>query len=107
MRKLLIILLLSVCGSIVAVGQNLEFVKYNFHNKKAFKEAVKNLKQGDKLFNAKNPEYSQALNYYYVAQNINPYNAKLNYKIGKCLYYMNKDKAKPYLLQGETISFTG
>lgn len=103
MRKLLVILLLSVCGSTVAVGQNMEFVKYNFHNKKAYKEAVKNLKQGDKLFYAKNPDYSQALNYYYVAQNINPYNAKLNYKIGKCLYYEYKDKAKPYLFAADGL----
>ena len=66
--------------------QNVEFDKKNFPNDKdGFKEAKKNIKYGDELYELDNTGgYMKALEYYLKANQFNPDNALLNYKIGTC-----------------------
>lgn len=68
--------------------QNVEFEKGNFKdNKKIFKEAVKNIEEGDKLLEISPGLSKVALDYYLKANELNPDNAQLNFKIGYC--YLN------------------
>ena len=84
-------------------AQNVEFDKANFPNDKSgFKDARRNLEDGDVLFNRSFNEnanvYDQALELYLKANAFNPNNGLLNYKIGVC--YLNsawKDKALTHL----------
>lgn len=66
--------------------QDVEFTKSNFPDLKSeLKDALENIKQGDKLYNAGPYFYAQALPFYLKANNFNPNNAMLNYKIGNCM----------------------
>jgi len=69
--------------------QNVEFTKDNFkNNKEGFKEAMKNLEEGDENYKQKSiGTYLIALGFYLKANQYNPNNALLNYKIGEC--YLN------------------
>ena len=82
-----------LAGSLNA-QQNVEFTKANFPNLKAeLKEALANIKEGDKIYNQGPYFYAQALPYFLKANNFNPNNAILNYKIGNCLL-QSPQKAK-------------
>jgi outer membrane protein OmpA-like peptidoglycan-associated protein/tetratricopeptide (TPR) repeat protein len=59
-----------------------------------FKEAWKNLKEGDKLYDEGVGAYNQALEYFSEANDYNPSNAALNYKIGVCYMLTGNDRAK-------------
>ena len=84
---------LMMIGSWV-FGQNTSFDKANFPGKEAqFKEALKNLKTGDKFYKASTPNYRQALNYFKAVNKFNPNNAELNFKLGDC-YFHAKDYKK-------------
>lgn len=99
----LIMILATAFVSSVFSQTNVEFTKKAFSGKtKELKVALKELSQGDDLFEQalmpNSGNYSQALNHFLKAQEFNPDNAVLNYKIGKC--YLNsydKTKAAPYL----------
>jgi outer membrane protein OmpA-like peptidoglycan-associated protein len=93
--KILIFILLPLFG----FSQNVEFVKANFKDRKReLKIAKDNIKAGDKLFIQGPFLFKQAVDFYKVAQEINPDNAVLNYKIGKCLLSTNeKTSSTPYL----------
>ncbi len=71
-----------------AVAQNVEFTRSNFPNDRSgLREASRNLRRGDRLFEQGGGKYDLALEYYLKAHNFNPKNAWLNYKIGVC--YLN------------------
>jgi outer membrane protein OmpA-like peptidoglycan-associated protein/tetratricopeptide (TPR) repeat protein len=98
MKKIFTLLALIIAANIFA--QNIEFTKDNFKdNKDGLKEAKNNIEKGDELFALATVFYKQALDPYYLsAQNFNPNNALLNYKIGKCYLYSNyKLKSIPFL----------
>ena len=95
-----------------AQQRNIPFEKPYFPDKKdGLKEALKSIKQGDYIYNdiihfcseAKthqncrklgNSVWSLALEHYEKAQNFNPNNSNLNFKLGNCyLYSQNKTKA--------------
>jgi outer membrane protein OmpA-like peptidoglycan-associated protein/tetratricopeptide (TPR) repeat protein len=80
----------------LSFAQEVEFNKSNFNNSDAFKEAMKEIKQGDALYFRF--RYEEALQHYMKAQNFNPKSSELNAKIGNC-YLNSADKAKatPYL----------
>ncbi|KUG06621.1 OmpA family protein [Solirubrum puertoriconensis] len=82
-----------------ASAQSVEFTKDQFSdNKDGLKTALKDLKQGDEWYQSDPPRFEQALPHYLAAQELNPNNALLNFKIGHC--YLNspyKSKALPYL----------
>ncbi|MCH2215303.1 MAG: OmpA family protein [Flavobacteriales bacterium] len=100
MRALVFILPILFTTSIIA--QNVAFEKENFPgNKDAFKAAMKNLKEGDEIFEEDRRAYfNLAIPYYLAAQEFNPDNAELNHKIGVCyLFSTQKRKSLPYLLK--------
>jgi len=80
--------------------QNVDFDKDNFpqDQKKKLMEAINEIKEGDKLLEKEPPLYSMAIEHFLRANNFNPENALLNYKIGVCyLNSMQKTRAIPYL----------
>lgn len=109
MRKILKNNLFLVLGflmlSTFAFGQNVNFEKANFPGKEdQFKEALKNLKAGDKLYQASTPNYRNALNYFKGVNRFNPNNAMLNFKLGDCYFHI-KDykKATEHLEKAKTL----
>jgi len=102
--------LLAFIFSFSAFSQsNVEFKAANFkENKEAFKKAVEQIKKGDEFRKAGNEaiysiispkeNFKLALQSYLMAQEFNPDNAELNFKIGNCyLYTNNRHKAMSYL----------
>ena len=89
--------------SLFSFAQNVEFEKANFQNDKSgLKDAKRNIEEGDGYFDKSQKEgyrlYGFALPLYLKANNFNPNNGLLNYKIGVC--YLNsafKQKALTYL----------
>lgn len=80
-------------------AQNVEFTKENFKdNKDGLKDAKNAIEDGDKLFEQGYVFYKQAIDFYLKANQFNPNNALLNFKLGKCYLYSNfKLKGIPYL----------
>ena len=79
--------ILFIFISVVSFAQqNVVFDKKNFPNDKdGYKAAKKNLKYGDELYELDNSgSYMRALEFYLKANQFNPNNAMLNYKIGTC-----------------------
>jgi len=94
--KSVYLIIIIVTGSLFnASGQNVEFVKKNFPDrKKELSKALKNIKEGDSYFNIGPGMYMQAIDFYLKANDFNPNNAMLNYKIGKCyLSTLQKEKS--------------
>jgi outer membrane protein OmpA-like peptidoglycan-associated protein/tetratricopeptide (TPR) repeat protein len=83
--KKIIYLLLSFCvsGGVVYAQKDVPFDKETFKDRKEeLKEALKAIKQADKLAEL-DRNYDEALPLYMIAQKYNPNNAELNYKIGE------------------------
>jgi outer membrane protein OmpA-like peptidoglycan-associated protein len=84
-----------------ALGQeNVPFEKDYFpDDKEGLKTAVKNIKEGDRIFDEDDRAYfNLAIPYYLEAQSFNPDNAELNYKLGVCyLFSTKKREALPYI----------
>lgn len=93
---------LVIIGLILSTGlfaQSVEFDKDNFKdNKDGLKAAKDNLKTGDGLYEQGPMYYKEAITSYEKANEFNPNNAELNYKLGDCyLASMFKYKALPHL----------
>jgi outer membrane protein OmpA-like peptidoglycan-associated protein/tetratricopeptide (TPR) repeat protein len=91
--------LLFTLLTISLFAQNIEFTKDNFPNQKdQLKEAKKQLDEGDYYYNMRQAgKYKFALDLYLKANQFNPNNALLNYKIGICYLYSNfKIKSLPH-----------
>src|SRR5690606_15882977 len=73
-------------GSLLA-QTDVEFSKSNFEDKKGLKEAQKNISAGDDYFNYADYTKYMAIDYYLKANEFNPNNAALNYKLG--ISYLN------------------
>ncbi|GAA4376339.1 OmpA family protein [Hymenobacter koreensis] len=96
LRYLFALLLLSAS----ATAQNVEFTKDRFGNdKEGLKNALKEIKIGNEWYEADPPRFEQALPHFLAAQELNPNNALLNFRIGHC--YLGsaglKAKSLPYL----------
>ncbi len=98
-KSILIILAFFLIVPFSITAQNIEFYKSNFPDKpQQFKEAKANLAQGNKYYDMGRGMYMTALDYFLKAQDFNPNNADLNYKIGKCyISSIQKTKAIGYL----------
>jgi len=94
MKRILLTGLLTILITSV-YGQNVDFKAANFKdNKEGFKKATDNIKAGDDYFElgneavflVKSPglNYEMALKHYLKAQEFNPNNSLLNFKIGVC-----------------------
>jgi outer membrane protein OmpA-like peptidoglycan-associated protein len=99
MKKLSILLFTMI--ALNGIAQNVEFEKKNFPGRKdELNEAKDNIKKGDEIFEQGEAYYRDALPFYLKAQNFNPNNAKLNFKIGLCyLHSFEKKKAYDYILK--------
>ncbi|MFT5858509.1 MAG: outer membrane protein OmpA-like peptidoglycan-associated protein [Flavobacteriaceae bacterium] len=93
MKYLFTLIALSLCT--VVMAQNVEFKAANFKDdKEGLKKATTAIKVGDEFFdpaneailavNSPGTQYAQALAQYMKAQDFNPKNAELNFKIGVC-----------------------
>ena len=80
-------------------GQSVAFNKYSFPDHKAqLSQALDNIKKGDKYYESGPGNYPLAIIQYKKANEFNPKNALLNYKIGRCyLSYNDKTEAIKYL----------
>lgn len=94
-----VFLLGGLCfGSLHLLGQNIAFDKRNFGDKEAFKKAMAELKAGDSAFEQGPESYDEAITHYLAANEFNPNNAELNFKLGAC--YINSEqrtKALPFV----------
>jgi len=89
-----------------ATAQNIEFTKANFPGKEdALKEALSNIKKGDEFFKVGTNMYYRALDFYIKANDFNPENALLNYKIGTSyLYSPFKQKSLAHLEKARKLN---
>jgi outer membrane protein OmpA-like peptidoglycan-associated protein len=93
MKRFFVFAVLNLALYASFAQQNVEFDKVNFKdNKKELKEAQRHIELGDLMVNKPNPKYNQAIDFYEVANKINPNNADLNYKIGIC--YINTNQKR-------------
>ncbi len=108
MRFTLLCLLLLIWSTLLQ-AQNIEFKASNFKdNKEGFKAAEANLEAGNALFKKAVNEleenrdatalFCECLIPFQKAQDFNPNNAELNYRIGKSMFFCGqKTEALPYL----------
>lgn len=88
MRASYLLLFLMLFSSLQLSSQNVAFEKQNFPDKKSeLKEAVKNLEEGNELYQSGSWKMDDALEFFLKANGFNPNNAQLNYRIGMC--YLN------------------
>lgn len=96
-----IVIFLCLLPLTLLAQQNVDFIKDNFPEQKdQLKEALNNIKEGEKILEDYAPNYNVAVSYFLAANSFNPNNALLNYKIGKCYVKAkssNKAKAIPFL----------
>ena len=80
-------------------SQNKEFTRSYFpDDSRALREAVRNVREGDRLYEQGWGNFERALEYYLKAHSFNPDNAILNMRIGECyLYTPFKDRSVEYL----------
>lgn len=116
MKKL--VLLAALVCSTLTFAQNVEFKAANFKDKKEeFKKAEDAISAGDEYFKLGNEalflvqdygdNYKLALKNYQVAQNFNPNNGLLNFKIGACLANGNNPGlAIPYIKKAKALDPT-
>lgn len=113
MKKLLLaIVLVSSTGSF---AQNIEFKSANFkEDKEGLKKAEAAIDKGDEFFKLGSESvflvqdygqnFKKALKEYQVAQQFNPNNAKLNFKIGVCYAYStDPSKSIAYLKKAKQL----
>jgi len=92
-KKLLILLILIINTNLFA--QNIPFEKKSFNNVNDYNKAKDALLDGDDFFEEN--DYRSALPFYLEAQELNPNNAELNFKIGIChLNLSDKGLALPF-----------
>ncbi|MBU2651047.1 MAG: OmpA family protein [Bacteroidetes bacterium] len=97
----IIAFLVALLIGLSSAGQvNVTFEKENFpeEKQKELKEIVKSLKDAQKLLEEDPPRYSEALEIYLKANQLNPDNDIVNYYTGLCyLHTIQKTKAIPFL----------
>ena len=94
--------LLTLLSFLVVLGassQNVEFTKDNFGEKKAeLKEILKVIEEGDEYFEQMEAMWNEAIPMYLKANEFNPNNALLNFKLGACyLHSLDRGEALKYL----------
>lgn len=101
-----------ICSLLIAataLGQqtNVEFTAKNFKEKtKELKEALRDIDEGDAY--AEIYDYKTAVSNYLKAQNFNPNNADLNYKIGRCYWSLKEpEQSIPYFLKAVELDPVG
>lgn len=93
-------IILFLCFPVFMSAQNVEFELDNFPSKKKeLKDVIAQIEEGDNFYiQGKSGMYIEALKFYLPANQFNPNNAVLNYKIGKSyLNSIEKTKSIPFL----------
>jgi len=89
--KIKIFAIALLLASIVYGQVDTPFDKKHITDSKQLKHALKNIKEGNKLFGLGKGRYIDALEHFLEANKVNANNADLNYKIGIC-YLFTTDK---------------
>lgn len=104
---------MKILGTIVAFlfvfgafAQNVEFTKDNFKERKAeLKEALKIMGDGDAYFEQTQVMWKEGIPMYLQANEFNPNNALLNFKLGACyLHSSQRDLALGYLEKANSLN---
>lgn len=115
MKKSVLTILCVTWVGFLTLAQNVEFKSSNFKaDKEGFKKAEAALELGDSYFEKANRllfgvkdfkgNFIYAKKQYDVAQNFNPSNALLNFKIGVCLFNSaNPENAIPYFNKAKEL----
>lgn len=105
MKRVTILILISIFCSLFAVSQNVEFTKANMVKDKKLRQTYKKfVKHGDKFYYYHERGYLIALEYYLAAYKEHSNSAILNYKIADCyLHTLYKYKALPYAIKAEEL----
>lgn len=110
MKKIFSILLLIVItiASIKGQDKSVPFDKKLFKDKKdSYKEAEDNLEEGNRIYELGFQVWKDAIPFFEKANNFNPDNADLNYKLGECyLVSIYKSKALPYFQKAYELNPT-
>ena len=85
MKTIYLTALLTLLSLSILAQQNVEFDRGNFDDKKGYRQAKKDIKEGDDFYERGAHFMRIALPFYEKANDFNPDNAELNYKIGRCL----------------------
>ena len=86
MKGIIITLLIFACFK--SFAQDVEFSKENFKDKKdELKIAKKEMELGDEIMEKEAVFYKNAISHYLIAFKLNPNNALLNFKLGKCYFH--------------------
>lgn len=87
-------------------AQDIEFSKDNFKERKdELKEALKSIDEGNKFFEQSQVLWKDAIPFYLKANDFNPNNAMLNYKLGAAyLHSAEKGKALEYLEKASKLN---
>jgi tetratricopeptide (TPR) repeat protein len=105
MKYIVVLFAFSILSLMNAQGQDVEFKKKNFSDASGFDQAINNIKKGDDYF-AKHVKwyYQKALECYLKANEFNPSNSLLNFKIGVC-FLNSSDKAASlnYFLKAQSL----
>lgn len=92
MKNILLTCIVFISAHFAAHAQSKEFTSQNFPDKLLFKEAQKELKEGDLFYYEL--QYDEAILHYEIAYKLNPDNAELNLKMGNCyIHSVHKKKA--------------
>ena len=91
--KFLISILFLLLGLTNLAQENTPFHKSHFPDQKdELKKALNNISEGDYYYSKGRQSINTALGYYIKANDFNPNNAQLNYKIGKCYLRARPEK---------------
>ena len=86
MKGIIITLLIFACFK--SFAQDVEFSKENFKDKKDELKIAKNeMELGDEIMEKEAVFYKNAIPHYLIAFKLNPNNALLNFKLGKCYFH--------------------
>ena len=104
MKKILVLLLLL--SSIAKAQKSIDFTIPNFPNKnESLEKAIANFELGDELYSKGRGYAKQALDAYLLANDFNPDNSYLNFKIGRCYLFTNtKLKSIAYLEKANELN---
>ncbi|PKP20928.1 MAG: hypothetical protein CVU05_07865, partial [Bacteroidetes bacterium HGW-Bacteroidetes-21] len=105
-KKKILLIIFFVLLVISLSAQNVEFNKKNFSDSQGLNEAMKNVRNGDAAFTKSSRiSYMKALESYLKANEFNPNNAMLNFKIGVCyLNSCNKAASLDYFLKAKSLN---
>lgn len=102
----LLVLVFLIIAPQLTSGQNVEFARNNFpDNPRGLREARKNLRQGEKLFEKGGHNTTDALDLLLKANEFNSRNSRLNFMIGKLyLNTLQYDKAEVFLKKASELN---